>query len=154
MRATLCLGAALLAATLGLTACSSSSDGAEASSNGSGFSAASVSDAKDLIDKYSASPSAPELAPLKAAPSKDHSVVFITCPLPACADMGNAFKEAAGKLGWQASVLVSNFAPEAYTSAWESALATKPDGIFYSGEFPNSTIQAQLEKAKAAGIWV
>jgi len=159
VRATARIGAAILAAALFLTACSSSSGGDQASSGGSssggsGFSAESVSSAKKLIDEYHALPSAPKLAPLSKAPSGDHSVVMISCPLPACADMGNAFKDAAGKLGWQSQVLVSEFTPEAYASAWQSALSAHPDGIFFIGMFPNTTIQAQLQAAKDAGIWV
>jgi len=42
-------------------------------------------------------------------------------------------------------VLVSEFTPEAYASAWQSALSAHPDGIFFIGMFPNTTIQAQLQ---------
>lgn len=154
MRATVRIGAAILAAALGLTACSSSSGGDESSSGGSGFSAESVSAAETLIDEYHSLPSAPELAPLGTTPPSDRSVVMISCALPACADMGDAFKEAAGELGWDARVITSEFTPEAYASAWDSALSSEPDGIFYIGMFPNSTIPAELEAAKAAGIWV
>jgi hypothetical protein len=144
-----------VAAALGLTACSDdSSGGDEGSSGGSGFSAESVSAAEDLLAEYSDFPSDPDLEPLGATPPSDHSVVFITCPLPACAEMGDAYEAAAGELGWQAQVLTSEFTPEAYTSAWNSALSAQPDGIFYIGMFPNTTIEAQLQTAKDAGVWV
>jgi ABC-type sugar transport system substrate-binding protein len=154
MRATVSLSSAFLVGALTLTACSSSTDADEPSTSGSGFDAASVDAAQEMLATYAAFPSEPDMPALKTTPSSDHSVVMITCPLPTCTDMGAAFEEAAGTLGWQADVLVSDFAPEAYTSAWESALAVNPDGIFYIGMFPNTTVESQLAEAKDAGVWV
>jgi ABC-type sugar transport system substrate-binding protein len=153
MRTTVAVGAALLAATLGLTACGNSA-GASHDSASASYSAASTKAAQDMIDKYAAFPTAPDLKPLAKTPSKEHSVVGITCPLPQCGTEADALKDATGDLGWKSKVIVADFAPDAYISAWESALASKPDGILYIATFPNKTIQAQLDQAKAAGIWV
>src|SRR5690349_8028928 len=91
------VGAALLAAALGLTACNSSSGGAKDSagnsSGGSGFKAESVSAAQEMVKKYAEFPSAPDLKPLQKKPSTDHSVVMISCPLPACTPEADAFQE-------------------------------------------------------------
>jgi ribose transport system substrate-binding protein len=79
---------------------------------------------------------------------------MISCPLPACTPEAEAFKQGAGKLGWKAQVLISDFAPDAFISAWESALAQKPNAILYISMFPHDTIKTQLDQAKEAGIRV
>jgi ribose transport system substrate-binding protein len=154
MRAIVPLGAALLAATLGLTACGDDSSAGDSKSSSDTFDAASKSAAQAVVDKYAAFPQVPDLKPLATTPPTDKLVVHITCPLPACTPEADAFKAAADDLGWDNKVIVSDFAPDAYISAFESALASKPDGILYIAEFPNDTIKAQLDAAKAAGIWV
>jgi ribose transport system substrate-binding protein len=107
-----------------------------------------------MVDEYSKLPAAPDLQPLGETPSTDHSIVYITCPLPACTPLGDAMEAAAAELGWESKVIVSDFAPDAFISAFKSALASNPDGILYIGMFPNETIQAQLDQAEEAGIWV
>jgi ribose transport system substrate-binding protein len=154
MRKNLTLVAAALAAALALTACGGSDSGAGKGPSSKAFSADAKAEAQKIVDQYGTFPSAPDLKPLGKTPPTDVSVVNITCPLPACTPQSDAFEDGASKLGWKAKTIVSDFAPDAYISAWESAIAAKPDGILFITMLPNKTIQEQLDKAKKAGIWV
>jgi hypothetical protein len=84
-----------------------------------------------MVKKFSAFPSEPELKPLGKTPPQGRSIAMISCPLPQCTPEADAFTQAADKLGWKSKVIISDFAPDAYVAAWQSALSLKPDGLVY-----------------------
>lgn len=152
MRKNLTWGVAVLAASLTLAGCSSAATDDGGSASADGFSEEAKAEAQAMVDEYSPLPTAPELAALGTAPSPDELVVSISCPLPQCTPLANGFSEGAAELGWDAKVLISDFAPDSFISTWESALAMQPDAIQFISMFPHDTIQSQLDQAAAAGI--
>ncbi|MCW2747468.1 MAG: hypothetical protein JWP10_610 [Nocardioidaceae bacterium] len=143
----------IIVSALIFSACgSSSSDGGADKPKGSGFSAEAVAAAKASLETASKVPSARKLTPLAKRPSTDVSVVLIGCPIPQCTEAIAQAKQGAKDLGWNAKEIVADFTPEAFVGAFNTALQTKPDFIYYIATQPVATIDKQLQEAKAAGI--
>jgi ribose transport system substrate-binding protein len=86
----------------------------------------------------------------KAAPGK--KVVFISCGAfnQICVSVGKSVAEAADKVGWKLTSIDGKGNASGWLSAWNQALALKPDGIiaFTSAD----AVQAPIQEAKTMGI--
>lgn len=142
------LSVGLLIAALALTGCST---GGGSDSSG-GIDPAVKKAAQAQVDKYQGEPQARQPETLSAKPPTGKEAVAISCPLPICTEVTGLFVEATKDLGWDTRVIVPEFTPESYVSAFESAIQLHPDYLYYIATQPNDVITTQLEKAKAAGI--
>lgn len=143
------LSVGLLIAALALTGCSTG--GGDTESSGS-IDPDIKAAAQAEVAKYEGSPQANQPAELSKKAPEGKSVVGIGCPLPICAQVMQEFKDATDALGWDNRLIVAEFTPESYISAFESAIQLAPDYIYYIATQPNDVITEQLAKAKAAGI--
>lgn len=141
----------VLIGALALAACGGD-DTSEADE--SGFSSDAKAASQAIVEAHSQVPSARELTPLAKKPPSDISAVFIGCPVPQCAQATSIAEDAAGELGWDTRVIVSDFTPEAFASAFDSALQLGPDFLYYIAVQPESIVETQLQQAKDAGIKV
>jgi ribose transport system substrate-binding protein len=69
----------------------------------------------------------------------------------ACEVAGNYVLEAAQALGWTAEVIDGQFNPEVWLTAFDSAIAKKPDAIIAIA-IPDVAVDAKLAAAREAGI--
>jgi ABC-type sugar transport system substrate-binding protein len=74
---------------------------------------------------------------------KGKKLVFINCGAPACALMGQSFKEAGTVLGWEVQEIQSAPTPQAVQAAFSEALRQNPDGVVSTG-FGKELYQRQL----------
>jgi len=77
--------------------------------------------------------------------------VIICSSGTACEVAGNYVVEAAKALGWTAEVIDGQFNPEVWLTAFDSAIAKKPDAIIAIA-IPDVAVDAKLAAARAAGI--
>lgn len=77
--------------------------------------------------------------------------VIICSSGTACEVAGNYVVEAAKALGWNAEVIDGQFNPEVWLTAFDSAIAKKPDAIIAIA-IPDVAVDAKLAAARAAGI--
>ncbi|CAN5118092.1 hypothetical protein BH09ACT10_BH09ACT10_22080 [soil metagenome] len=142
----------VIVSALIFAACGSSSDDSADEPKGSGFTAEAVAAAKASLESASQVPSARKLTPLAERPSTDVSAVLIGCPIPQCTEAIDQAEEAGKALGWDVKEIIADFTPEGFVGAFNTALQTKPDFIYYIATQPVATIDKQLQEAKAAGI--
>jgi ribose transport system substrate-binding protein len=85
------------------------------------------------------------------APAGKH-VVFISCGAfnQICVSVGKSVAVAADKIGWKITSIDGKGSASGWLSAWNQALALKPDGIiaFTSAD----AVQAPIQQAKSMGI--
>jgi ribose transport system substrate-binding protein len=80
------------------------------------------------------------------------SVQVIICSSgTACEVAGNYVLEAAKALGWKAEIIDGQFNPEVWLTAFDSAIAKKPDAIIAIA-IPDVAVDAKLAAAREAGI--
>lgn len=86
----------------------------------------------------------------QAAPGKH--VVFISCGAfnQICVSVGKSVTEAGGKVGWKITTIDGKGSASGWLSAWNQALALKPDGII--GFTSADAVQAPIQEAKQMGI--
>ncbi len=151
---------ALLAAlALTATACSSDADGAGGSGSNSGASVAAAADpgvkaAQAHLDEHLANPKSIGLdTPLPSKPETGKSVINLKVPIGLATRIDEAQKAAATSLGWDYSNVDAGFTPASAASAFEAAIAKKPDAIIFGG-FPAAVFTKQIAQAKAAGVAV
>jgi ribose transport system substrate-binding protein len=77
--------------------------------------------------------------------------VIICSSGTACEVAGNHVLEAAKALGWNAEVIDGQFNPEVWLTAFDSAIAKKPDAIIAIA-IPDVAVDAKLAAAREAGI--
>jgi ribose transport system substrate-binding protein len=77
--------------------------------------------------------------------------VIICSSGTACEVAGNYVLEAAKALGWNAEVIDGQFNPEVWLTAFDSAIAKKPDAIIAIA-IPDVAVDAKLAAAREAGI--
>jgi len=130
-----------------LTACSSSGD----SDSGSANAKLDLAASEAALAKYKATPtSIPVSEPLKAAPEKGKTFVWMTCQLSACMDMGQSMKEAVTSLGWKYQEISYDQAdPATLVSGMRKALRYDPAYVGMSGVAPETwaTIVPEYKKA-------
>jgi ribose transport system substrate-binding protein len=156
-------------AGLALSGCgSSSSSSAQSPSSGSSAPvtavsspASSASSAPDpslvalqaSLAKAEAPPTTIPLAtPLKSAPPKGKTYVFLQCEQAQCKEAGEAAAQAASAIGWTLKTIGYNDSdPSTITTAFAEALQDKPVGIAIAGT-PQVLWQADEAKLKAANV--
>lgn len=77
--------------------------------------------------------------------------VIICSSGTACEVAGNYVLEAAKALGWSAEIIDGQFNPEVWLTAFDSAIAKKPDAIIAIA-IPDVAVDAKLAAAREAGI--
>jgi ribose transport system substrate-binding protein len=152
-------GAALVAATLAMSACSSSggssSSTTAAAAGGSGSAAAGgdagVQAAKAFSDKYLPQPQKIDVSvPLPSAPPTGKSAYYIINTDPAAVRVANGVKEAGQALGWKVTVLTFTD-PTAANGLILQAVQAKADFIGYIA-VPSSLLTSGIAAARAANI--
>lgn len=137
--------AAVLTTAVLLAACGSSSN---SSSQSSAAGTASNASSK-LAVQPPTSPvtTQPITTPLKSAPPKGKSLVWLACNLPACqGDLSLGYKTAAAALGWKFTQI--NYAPTSPGPAVQQALNDNPSYIAITGIPPVAFAQQDAEAMK------
>ena len=91
------------------------------------------------------------IAPLSAKPPTGKRVSIINCAVPVCALYTDAAEAAAAALGWETTVVTTQFTPESYTATWTAVVEEKPDVVFAAAVLPSSTVQSQVQALQDAG---
>ena len=147
-------GTVLVAVCLMTAACSSAASGGSSADAGSGSASPGAQAATAFLAANTANPtSVGPTETLTAKPSAGKTVINLTVPLAAAQRQSDSMAQGAALLGWRYTALDAGATPASASSAFEAALARKPDAITYSG-FPSALFTQQLAKAKAAGITV
>jgi len=165
--------ATALAAAGALGACSSGASGSSGTATASGSTQADsqiVSQAHDVMriatgklvfsaknDPTSASDFVPYGAwrgPTSAPahqPGEKIEIIVCSTQSPACVSIGNAMKQAAGVLGWNAEIINADGTPQGFTNAFLTAINRSPAAIV-TAAIPAAAVGAQLAEAKQKGI--
>lgn len=131
-------------------ACGGSSGGSTAK----GPTSAGSSAAAAFLQEQEANPtSVGPSTPLATKPEAGRTVVNLTVPLAAAQRQSDSIGDAAKLLGWDYTALNAGSTPASAVSAFEAALARKPDAITYSG-YPSALFTRQLEQAAEDGVTV
>lgn len=147
-----------LCAALAFTVAGCGSDdgtgGTGAAPDASSEAAPGAADAEAFLEENSDNPTSIGLdTPLPAAPETDKSLVALKFATGLGTRGDTAQQAAAEALGWDYSSIDAGQTPASAASAFEAAIAQKPDGILFGG-FPAALFAKQIADAKAAGIVV
>ena len=113
-----------------------------------------ITAAKDFLAAHTDNPTSIGLdEPLSATPPTGKSVVYLRLPFPVAARASDANAAAAKALGWDYTAIDVGATPATAVSAFEAAIAKKPDAIVFAG-YPESFFTKQIKKANDAGIVV
>jgi ribose transport system substrate-binding protein len=140
-----------------LSACSSSGSSTPASSSGSpapsGTSSAEVKAAQAAAAKWEKSPTALGVTtPLKAAPPKGKTFVWLNCELSACAQILVGVRQAASAAGWNLKVVQYQQAnPATVLTAFKLALNYHPAAVGLSG-LPEAVWSSIVPAYQKAGV--
>jgi hypothetical protein len=145
----------IIAVSVSLAACgsSSSSSSSGSASNGSSSSGTNMSAATAIVNKALAVPSAiDQTTPLKSAPAAG-SVVYLNNGTPAGVVIGTGIQNAATAAGWTySSITFDGSNPSTLQSAALNALAKHPTVVSEAGTPQDSFGTSVLAKYKAAGV--
>jgi ribose transport system substrate-binding protein len=152
--------AVLTAATITVSACSSSKNNdsagtstgdraASASANtGGGVDAARAATQKNL----EAPTTIPLTTPLKSKPEPGKTFVWVKCDIDQCQDQADGLKDAAAAIGWNYKEIGYKSAdPATLVSALKQALQFKPVAVALSAQ-PRAVWQSVIPEYKAAGV--
>lgn len=142
-----------------LAACGSSGSSGSAASSSSataqaaGGNSAAMTQAQQAVVAAEAAPTKISLPPLKTAPAKGKTFVFIQCTdTSQCALNVPPIKEAASALGWNVKVLSATFAnPATLVTALNQALQYKPVAVSFIG-VPYAAWASVVPAYKAAHV--
>lgn len=110
--------------------------------------------AREYLQQYTNNPTSIGLdMPLAARPATNKSMIYLLTPPAVSQRSDAAFKNAAKVLGWTYSSVDAGATPATAVSAFEAAIAKKPDAIMFAG-YPAAVFAKQIQEAKAAGITV
>ncbi|WP_322779016.1 substrate-binding domain-containing protein [Frankia sp. Cas4] len=152
-------GTLVLAAATFLAACG----GTESASTGSGTTASSgtstPSGATDLaalsavVAKYKQAPTTiPISTPLKQAPAKGKTFVFLQCDVAQCTQLSKAFAAATAAIGWDLKVIPYKSAnPATLIAGMEQALQYNPVAVGLTG-IPGIAWQSEVPAYEKAGV--
>lgn len=139
--------AALLAGSLALTACGSSSSGDPSASATS----AKIAEAKADLARYEGKPTAfPVDRPLTKKPA-NFKLAYLQCVTPICGLFGQIFVPAAKAMGATPIVVKAGGSADQLQAAMETIIADKPSGVVIPAVEPD-TINTQLAKLEQMGI--
>jgi ribose transport system substrate-binding protein len=113
-----------------------------------------VQAATAYLSNYTSNPtSIGALTPLSAKPAAGKNVIYLAPPIPTGARLSQALGAACKALGWNYSQIGVGATPATAASAFDAAIAQKPDAIIFAG-LPAAVFTKQIAEAKAAGIAV
>jgi len=149
------LAAAALPALLIAAACSSSSQGTDAStpSGATSASSAAVSTAQATVKQYEAVPTTiSQKTPLPHPVTKGRTFVDLECENTQCHDIATGVEAAGKAIGWNVKLINYNDTqPATLTAAFQQALQYHPVGVSLTGTSP-ALWSSVLPKYKQAGI--
>jgi hypothetical protein len=94
----------------------------------------------------------PLKTPLKKAPLKGKTLVFLQCEQTQCSEAGQALAQAVAAIGWHLKTIDYNDTePSTVTAAFSNALLDKPAGVAIAGT-PQVLWQSDEASYKAAGV--
>src|SRR5215207_8825462 len=135
-----------------LAACSSSSD-SDSDGSSAGDSGSAVTDADAFIKPYLATATKiPLTEPLKAAPEKGKTIVFLQCELAQCKNIGDFVKEATEIAGWNFKVIpYQSTNPSTLAKAMDDALRYDPVATAFTRP-PFALWSQKVAEYKKAGV--
>ena len=144
-------GAALVAATL--AACGSSSGSSAPSSSTQTAGTGTHAALQAVVDKAMVAPtSIPLTTPLKSAPPKGMTIVYLQCEVSQCKEGGEGVQQATSTLGWTLKTIpFKSTDPATLASAFQQALQLKPFAVVIAG-VPEVLWKNQEAAYKEAGI--
>ena len=142
------LPGALIVTTLAVSACSSGAE--NGSSKGNLDSDAVAAYSEKLAGFEDAEPDI-TIKPLSSRPPTGKTVAIINCAVPVCGLYTDAAEEAADALGWQTTVITTQFTPESYKAAWDSVVEQEPDVVFAAAVLPSSIVESEVSELQEAG---
>jgi ribose transport system substrate-binding protein len=157
------LVAGLVALLAGLAACGSSSEEGAGQPSAGQPSAAQPSAGKDggsdvtaateVVEQYGQEPTEIGVKePLKEAPAKGRTLVFLQCELSQCKQFRDGAAAAAEAIGWNLKTIAfENANPATMVAAMEQALRHKPVAVSVSG-LPQAVWKSMIPKYEAAGV--
>jgi ribose transport system substrate-binding protein len=123
-------------------------------STGAAAQAVDTSAAQSYLSAHMANPKSINIdTPLSKKPAAGKVIVGLNSGIPSAQTLAHYWKQAAEDLGWTYKEVNSGATPADQQKAMDTAIQLHPNGIATSG-IPESTIQTQLDQAKAKGIWV
>jgi ribose transport system substrate-binding protein len=145
------LVAMCLAAGCGSSSSSSSSSASSSGSQSSGQTGKQTAAAKSAEQKYLATATKiDQTVPLKTAPPKGRTVVYLQCGFPQCVTQGAGFAAAAKAAGWNYKSLSYDSAnPAQLVSDMQRALQYHPVAVSFTGE-PEAVWKSVLPAYQAA----
>jgi ribose transport system substrate-binding protein len=149
------VGAVAMAGMLALTAAcgSSGSNDNTASGPSTADQKAAIAKAEAFVKPYLTPPTTiPLTAPLKSAPEKGKTIVFLQCELAQCKGIGVGVQMAAETVGWTfKSIPYQSTNPSTLATALDQALTYKPIGVAFTSP-PYAIWSSKVAEYKAAGV--
>ncbi len=87
---------------------------------------------------------------MEKAPPKGKKIAYVDCGVQACTEISEGVEAAANALGWTYKRIQGGATPAEITSAWNQAVAEKPDFVVSSG-VPTELFKKQLGELEANG---
>ena len=112
---------------------------------------AATDQADALYSQYTQLRPASSVPPLPSAPPRGKRLTIISCPIPVCATMTDGATTAARRLNWKVTALQTDNTPESYLELINQVADNPPDALSFIPIMPDSAIQPQLAKLRAAG---
>lgn len=141
---------ALLAGSLVAAACGSDSDSSSSGIDAVTTAAPSGGDAAARVAAFRKPVTSLPFSEKVAAP-KGKKVFYVQCSVQVCEEIKGGIEGAATALGWQFESTAHKDTPETVASAFDAAIAAKPDVVLTSGN-PREWFEPQLAELEKAGI--
>lgn len=151
--------AMVCALTAFVTACGSDDDESAGSTPAASTPTASAeaggasSEAKAFLEEHISPPSAITVTePVGKPIPSGKTLVFLTCPVPACQITVPPLREAAKALGWEFKYINSGVTPQSIQDAFKQAIRLKPDAVAAVTGTPRDVFQDQLAELAKLNI--
>ncbi|NLT07576.1 MAG: substrate-binding domain-containing protein [Solirubrobacterales bacterium] len=146
------LGAALAAALVAAGCGSSDDDSAGTATATVAADAGPVAELQDQIERLEQRPTSIGIdEPIDGGIAHGKEIVYLSCGVPACVELGESLEEATDAVGWKLRTINQGLAPEEVKAAWEQVARMPPDAVVTTGGFPTSIFGAELAELKKAG---
>lgn len=134
------------------SASSSSASSSGASSSGASGSGSGASAAAAAVTSLEQRPTTLTIPPLPHKPVAGKTIDYVYCGLPVCAAFGSYVQAAASAVGWHVKELNAGLTPQTVAAAYDQAVVDHPAGVIGSGGFSPSLFTHQLSELAAAKI--
>lgn len=140
---------ATVAMAAAMTGCGSGSS--DAGEDAGASSSGGIARAMETVDEFAANPEL-VVAPVSSKPDASTSAIVVNCTIPACAP--GALEPPMEALGWQLDEISYDLAkgPSDLKRAVTSAVDAKPDVILISSNYPEATVQSEVDRGVDLGI--